>query len=490
MVVRARPTPENSAWNAPQDRQGAKDRCDNRQVTSSDDSPSLDGLTTEEIDQLAARLPITRAAWAFLKPFYEQADLISAWPVVEPQLRLCWAQWWISANETALAADGYDREEVAHAFVRQAGAHPLWEHFEQVVLRDFRAAVPLNPATWGIGTAERVIDSTTEVLFVLREIPASGIWQPGESQDVVPLVMRHSAGRWRLLNLGYEHVPEPGWPPTLWGPPRPSGLSSAPPSNHQTRQHDDPHGAAVARQPDDGWARSHLERFIDMTTLIEPPSTRSISRNGRDSRRMRAPRDEVVPATVLVEQILEQITPTWRKDVPQDMSCRWQQHRDAALRAVAVLDLDPELQARLGEAPMGLAVSLLHPWVWDAARQLWSSGFFAEAVGAAARRVNAKTQQKVERKDVADTDLFKQVFSMTAPAEGRPRLRLWDDDGSQTYSNVHRGAMALAEGLFASARNLAAHEDDYDLTEQEALEQLVAFSLLARWVERGRKITA
>ncbi len=455
--------------------------CENGHVTSSDDAPNIGGLTTEEIDRLTARLPITKAAWAFLQPFYEQADLISAWLVVDPQLRLCWAQWWISANERDLEADAYDREEVAHALVRQAGAHPLWEHFERVVLRDFRAANPLNPATWGIGTAERVLDSTTEVLYVLREVPASGVWQPGETQEVVPLVMRHSAGRWRLVNLGCEEVPEPGWPSALWRPPRPAGLSPAPPRNPQMRQHDDPRGTAVARQPDDGWARSHLEHFVDMTTLVEPLSPSDVAGSGG----MRAPRDDVVRAAVLIEQILGQITPTWREDVPQDMRGRWQQHRDAALRAVTVLDFDLKTQSGLGEPPLGLATSLLHPWVWDAVRQLWSSGFYAEAVGAAARRVNAETQQKVGRRDVADTDLFKQVFSMTAPMEGRPRLRLWDDDGSQTYNNVHRGAMALAEGLFASARNLAAHEDDYDLAEQEALEQLVAFSLLARWVDRA-----
>lgn len=457
-------------------------------MTSSADAPNIDGLTADEVDQLAVRLPITKAAWAFLEPFYEQADLISAWPAVDPQLRLCWSQWWISANRAAIQADGYDRDEVARALVHQAGGHPLWEHFERVVLRDFRAASPLNPATWGIGTAERVIDNTTEVLYVLREVPASGVWQPNETRDVVPLVMRHSAGRWRLLNLGYEYVPQPGWPPALWEPPQGSGLSSTSLSDRQTRRNDDPHGAAVARQPDDGWARSHLERFIDMATVTEPPSSSGLVVR-RDSPTS-APRDDVIRATVLIEHILGQVTPTWREDVPQDISGHWQQHRDAALRAVAVLDLDPKTQARLGEAPLGLATSLLHSWVWEAARQLWSNGFFAEAVGAAARRVNAKTQQKLGRTDVADTDLFKQAFSTAVPADGKARLRLWEDDGSQTYSNVHRGARALAEGLFASARNLAAHEDDYDLTEREALEQLVAFSLLARWVERSRKITA
>ncbi|MGB7981550.1 MAG: TIGR02391 family protein [Candidatus Nanopelagicales bacterium] len=453
-------------------------------MTSSDDAPDLHGLTAAAMDQLAVRLPVSNAAWDFLVPFYEQADLISAWSAVDPQLRLCWAQWWIGANQDALQAAGYDCNEVAQALVRQAGSHPLWQDFERVILRDFRDGFPLNPETWGVGTAERVIDSITEVLYALPEVPESGLWQPGETRDVVPLVMRHSAGRWRLLNLGYEFVPEPGWPPALWGPRDGPDRLSTSRSDRQTRRNDDPHPSAVSGKPGDGWARSQLERYIDMTSLTEPSPS-----GDRDSHPS-APRDDVIRSTVLIEDILGQVTPTWRQDVAEDTTGRWQQHRDAAMRAVAVLDLDPWTRAKLGEAPAGLATSLLHEWVWEASRRLWANGFFAEAVGAAARRVNAKTQEKLGRRNVAETNLFRQAFSMDPPEAGKLRLRLWEDDDSQTYKNVHRGAMSLAEGLFAAARNLAAHEDEYELTEQEALEQLVAFSLLARWVERAKVINA
>lgn len=51
------------------------------------------------------------------------------------------------------------------------------------------------------------------------------------------------------------------------------------------------------------------------------------------------------------------------------------------------------------------------------------------------------------------------------------------------YKSVHHGAMVLTEGLYAAVRNPIAHEADSDLSEQEALEQLAAFSVLARWVE-------
>ncbi|MFE2517686.1 TIGR02391 family protein [Streptomyces mirabilis] len=59
-----------------------------------------------------------------------------------------------------------------------------------------------------------------------------------------------------------------------------------------------------------------------------------------------------------------------------------------------------------------------------------------------------------------------------------------EDDGSDTFRSVHRGAMALAEGCYAAIRNPNSHEDGLpELPEHESLEQLAAFSLLARWVD-------
>jgi hypothetical protein len=43
--------------------------------------------------------------------------------------------------------------------------------------------------------------------------------------------------------------------------------------------------------------------------------------------------------------------------------------------------------------------------------------------------------------------------------------------------------MDFGAGCFEGIRNPAAHEDRLDLTDQVALEQLAAFSLLARWID-------
>jgi hypothetical protein len=99
--------------------------------------------------------------------------------------------------------------------------------------------------------------------------------------------------------------------------------------------------------------------------------------------------------------------------------------------------------------------------------------------------VNAETQNKIGRCDVTETALFRQAFSLDPPEPGKPRLRLGEDDGSPTFRSVHRGVMAFAEGGYAMLRNPGSHEPQDDLPEIQALEQLAAFSVLARSVDRA-----
>jgi hypothetical protein len=164
--------------------------------------------------------------------------------------------------------------------------------------------------------------------------------------------------------------------------------------------------------------------------------------------------------------------------------------RDLALRAIAQLERAEELREMLGDNAPLLDASRMHPWAWDNARSLWQSGHFREAVYGASRKVNAETQNKLGRRDVGETELFQQAYSKDDPRPGQPRLRLPDDDGSKTAVSVRRGIMALAEGCYAALRNPASHAVLDELSEVEALEQLAAFSLLARFVERSEVKTA
>ncbi|MET9209917.1 TIGR02391 family protein [Streptomyces bacillaris] len=96
----------------------------------------------------------------------------------------------------------------------------------------------------------------------------------------------------------------------------------------------------------------------------------------------------------------------------------------------------------------------------------------------------APLRDLTDRQLDATGELHHHPLAGDAPKPGRPRLRLMADDGSDTFRSVHRGAMSFAEGCFAGIRNPNSHEDGLpELPEHEALEQLAAFSVLARWVD-------
>jgi hypothetical protein len=195
--------------------------------------------------------------------------------------------------------------------------------------------------------------------------------------------------------------------------------------------------------------------------------------------------EEIARAAHVVEQLVDRIIPEWRTSVSDEFNAnvnRWYQLREAAGRARTALLRDADVAEMLGDGVPRLAASHLHPWVWGGAQSLWVSGHFREAVVAAALAVNARTQIKVERPDVSETDLFHQAFSLDAPKPGAARLRLMPNDGGKTYKSVHRGVMAFAEGWFAAVRNPHSHTVG-QLTDDAALEQLAALSMLARWVD-------
>ncbi len=225
------------------------------------------------------------------------------------------------------------------------------------------------------------------------------------------------------------------------------------------------------------WALEQLETFIYQTEIVFS------SEPGVIGGFPRGPEDEIAGQAQITERILERVVPQWRDTVPDDGYNQWEQHREAALRARAQLRRKQELDENLGDDAPELSAAELHHWIWSGASSLWQSGHFREAVEGAIKKLNAETQNKVGRRDVSETDLFKQSFSLDEPKGGKSRLRRMKDDGSDTYNSVQRGAMSLAEGVFAGIRNPLSHEADQELTEQEALEYLAALSVLARWVD-------
>ncbi|MBE5502558.1 TIGR02391 family protein [Mycobacteroides abscessus subsp. massiliense] len=238
------------------------------------------------------------------------------------------------------------------------------------------------------------------------------------------------------------------------------------------------------------WAKDALSAFVNATDQVAYDYTPG-SMVVQFGTHQRLPDSDVARLAHVAEQILDRVLPEWRAadDRPAEVRARdrWNHLRDWAGRGIAALEREQELKEKLGENAPHISAARLHPWVWSGAQSLWGSRHFRSAVEDAAKKVNAETQNKVGRRNVSETKLFQESFSLDPAAEGRPRLRRMPDDGSDTYKSLQRGAMALAEGIYAGIRNPFNHDDPSDIDEQVALEYLAALSVLARWVDASTK---
>lgn len=239
---------------------------------------------------------------------------------------------------------------------------------------------------------------------------------------------------------------------------------------------------------DTEWAIASLQDFVHATDQVgyDNSRDRSVVFLGTHQR---LSDEKVAELAHVAEQILDRVLPEWRTadDQPAETryKARWRHLRDWASRGIAALQRDEELREKLGDHAPHISASDIHSWIWDGAKSLWQSGHYREAVEAAVKKLNAETQNKIGRRDVSETNLFKQAFSADDPTVGKSRLRRMNDDGSDTYKSVQRGTMAFAEGVFAGIRNPLAHETQHEMPEQNALEYLAALSVLARWVDES-----
>lgn len=234
---------------------------------------------------------------------------------------------------------------------------------------------------------------------------------------------------------------------------------------------------------DPDWAAAELDAFLRVTAQVVPDVGPGIAYFGTV---MRGPQTEASARAHVVEQILDRALSGWTRDRPKtDKDFQWL--RDQASRGKAALQRQAELADKLGQNAPEMDAANLHAWAWEPGASLWNSGFHHQAVMQAAIRINAETQAKLGRVDLSEVALFNEAFSLSEPKPCAARLRLGEDDGSKTFENLHRGARAFADGLYTAIRNPGMHipAPTDGGGEQIALEQLAAFSLLARWVDQA-----
>lgn len=134
--------------------------------------------------------------------------------------------------------------------------------------------------------------------------------------------------------------------------------------------------------------------------------------------------------------------------------------------------------------------ALMHPVVWSGAAAHWTSHQYRVAVREAAEGLTVHWKQRLGRNDVDDTVFWQQTLSPGDPELGRPKLRWPGDPGDKTTKSMRGGVEPLtkslnnlATGLNLTVRNVTTHTRD-ELSEQEAMERLAAYSYLARLLDR------
>lgn len=138
----------------------------------------------------------------------------------------------------------------------------------------------------------------------------------------------------------------------------------------------------------------------------------------------------------------------------------------------------------------GFAPSQLHPLIWGAAADHWTTHQYRVAVREAAEALTVDWKARLGRNDVDDTVFWQQSLSAGEPSPERPKIVWVGDPADKTVKSMRGGlepiARALndlATGLNLTVRNVMTHTRD-ELSEQEALERLAAFSYLARLLDQ------
>jgi hypothetical protein len=148
-----------------------------------------------------------------------------------------------------------------------------------------------------------------------------------------------------------------------------------------------------------------------------------------------------------------------------------------------------EAEADAGTGLPAFGPFALHPVIWAAAAPLWTTHRYRVAVREAAEALTVHWKAKLGRHDVDDTVFWQQTLAQDAPVPGRPRLAWPGEPSDKTVKSMRGGLGPLATGLNLTVRNVTTHTQA-ELSEQEAVERLGAYSYFARLLDECQVVHA
>lgn len=233
----------------------------------------------------------------------------------------------------------------------------------------------------------------------------------------------------------------------------------------------------------------HIKDYDRYKGIIGRPSIHDFEQYEVNKERWGPSRDRAEEGILglqnLIEEIGRYLDPGGDADRFRKDGDSWSAAHSAAVRLLGTIDQKATRDKIFGPQGPSLAAQGLHPWVWNAATDLWDGGHYREAVLRAGATIEEHTQLKLDRADLTGADLYTQAFSLDPGRRLRfSHIKELTEDGKRTrqWTSAHEGAMYFGRGCTQGIRNLHAHGTK-SLQEQEGLECLAALSVLARWVD-------
>jgi hypothetical protein len=148
----------------------------------------------------------------------DRGDLIAAWPLTDPTLRLVLAQDWVWTHRHHPTI-GHDRswDELARGLAALPPATELWSAFaEELTGRWQKTWAGLSAGTWAAWDQPEVVGLDLEmVTFMERDGDGPVRFEPGRSAFARRFAMRHTDQGWQVAGVNGDQLFVPGWPPSL-----------------------------------------------------------------------------------------------------------------------------------------------------------------------------------------------------------------------------------------------------------------------------------
>ena len=190
----------------------------------------------------------------------------------------------------------------------------------------------------------------------------------------------------------------------------------------------------------------------------------------------------------LMEQLASRIDDVPDRPVFEKLShgpTPWDGARSAAERLIGILDNQEAHNQIFGPQGPTLEAIGFHPWVWNAAVDLWNDGHYCEAVSSAANAIEKQARIKVGGRNLKGYTLYGELFASKDRSKHRLVFSEFDKE-SDNWTSAHNGARHYGMGCHLRIRNLLVH-GAVDVGEQAGLEYLAALSLLARWIDSAER---